>query len=359
TNPSVLVDQTKSIEDGLKTAHTGLGTNKEYGNAETSTKIELEDLSQFMHDTRSAFLAPDSPTDDPIIVSDESDVVDKHTGTHDASHTKPEDITAQHPLSPISVQLQELRNQELPAEFFALPSQISSVQQKLQTLDALPRLLNKVTDTLNRFATLLANVSHKATSQSVPLAGQTTASPAEGEKNTSSATTDANTTNLQNELIDLLGIDVVEKYHKKKLLYNTYCEKMLKRRKSSKIMNYDVLTKKGPIILKVYREDGTNEVIPNFKVCDLHLVKWNEELKIDFNKPLQDQDPMDELNDLSKKKRKRTGDLKDHSKSTKKHKSSVQHEEELESLKVLQLQLFRSLEDWEASSLQCMQRNRN
>ncbi|GJQ89775.1 hypothetical protein Tco_0000914 [Tanacetum coccineum] len=243
TDPSVLVDQTKSIEDGLKTAHTGL-----------------------------AFLAPDSPTDEPIIVSDESDAredVDKHTGTHDASHTEPEDITAQHPLSPTSVQLQELRNQELPAEFLALPSQISSVQQKLQTLDALPYLLNKVTNTLNRFASILANVSHKATAQSVPLAGQTTASPAEGEKNTS------------------------------------------------------------PIILKVYREDGTNEVIPNFKVSDLHLVEWKEELKIDFNKPLQDQDPMDELNDLSKKKRKRTGDLKDHSKSTKKHKSSVQHEEEV------------------------------
>ncbi|GJW24338.1 hypothetical protein Tco_0038149 [Tanacetum coccineum] len=113
--------------------------------------------------------------------------------------------------------------------------------------------------------------------------------------------------------------------------------------------------------LKVYREDGTNEAISNFKVSDLHLAKWREvvqaypdrkekglktihgliktrmeylnqtkkELKIDFNKPLKEQDPLNELNDLANKKRKRTDDLKDHSKRTKKHKSSVQHEEEV------------------------------
>ncbi|GJT62714.1 hypothetical protein Tco_1006247 [Tanacetum coccineum] len=129
---------------------------------------------------------------------------------------------------------------------------------------------------------------------------------------------------------------------------------MLKRRKSSKIINCDVLTQKGPISLKVYREDGTIEVISNFKVSDLHLAEWREvvqacpdkkekgwkiiygliktrmeyldqtekELKIDFNKPLREQDPLNELKDLANKKRKRTGDLKDHSKSTKKRNGS-------------------------------------
>ncbi|GKC18760.1 hypothetical protein Tco_1020910 [Tanacetum coccineum] len=117
----------------------------------------------------------------------------------------------------------------------------------------------------------------------------------------------------------------------------------------------------GPITLKVYREDETNEVISNFEVSDLHLAEWKEvilacpdrkekgwktiygliktkmeylnqtkkELKIDFNKPLKEQDPLDELNDLANKKIKRTGDIKDHSKSTKKNKSSIQHEEEV------------------------------
>ncbi|GJZ40883.1 hypothetical protein Tco_0587769 [Tanacetum coccineum] len=207
---------------------------------------------------------------------------------------------------------------ELPAEFLVLPSKISLVQEKLKTLDTLPSLLNKVTDTLNRFATIMENASSGATCTSVPSA------------------------------VDLLGIDVVEKYHNKKLLYDKYYDKMLKRRKRSMIINRDVLIQNGPIILKVYRGDGTIEVISNFKVSDLHLAEWREvvqafldkkekgwktiygliktrmkylnqtekELKIDFNKPLKEQDPLNELNDLANKKRKRTDDLKDHSRST-------------------------------------------
>ncbi|GJV70733.1 hypothetical protein Tco_1490728 [Tanacetum coccineum] len=152
---------------------------------------------------------------------------------------------------------------------------------------------------------------------------------------------------------------------------------MLKRIKSSKTINYDVITQKGPISLKVYREYETIEVIANLKVSDLHLAEWREvvqacpdrkekgwktiygliktrmeyldqtkkELKIDFNKLLKEHDPLNELNELANKKRKRTSDLKDH--------SSITQAElfQLESLKVLQRQFFRSLEDWEVSSL--------
>ncbi|GJS34984.1 hypothetical protein Tco_0533366 [Tanacetum coccineum] len=224
---------------------------------------------------------------------------------------------------------------ELLAKFLALPSQISSVQAKLQTFDTLLSLLNKVANTLTRFTSIIKNASHTAKGKGVPSVGPTTPSPAEGEKNTNPATKDAETRNLHNEL-------------------------MLKRRESSKIINYDVLTQNGPITLQVYREDGTIEVIPNIKVSDLHLAEWKEvvqacldrkekgwktiyrliktrmeylnqtekELKFDFNKPLKEQDPLNELNDLANKKKKRTGDLKDHSRSTKKHKSIVQHEEE-------------------------------
>ncbi|GJY94319.1 hypothetical protein Tco_0510680 [Tanacetum coccineum] len=195
-------------------------------------------------------------------------------------------------------------------------------------MDALPCLLNMVIVTLNRGEEHIFKLQRK---------------------------------NLKNDLVNLMGIDVMEEYHKKKLLYDKYCDKMLKRRKSPKITNCDVLTKKGPITLKVYRGDGTDEVILNFKVSDLHLAKWREvvqacpnrkekgwktiygliktrmeylnqsekELKIDFSKPLKEQDPLNELNDLANKKIKRTDDLKDHSRSTKKHKSSVQHKEEV------------------------------
>ncbi|GKF11554.1 hypothetical protein Tco_0049480, partial [Tanacetum coccineum] len=53
--------------------HTDLGTNEESRSDEISKKINLEDLSDLMQDTRSAFLTPDSSQDEPIIVSDESE----------------------------------------------------------------------------------------------------------------------------------------------------------------------------------------------------------------------------------------------------------------------------------------------
>ncbi|GKB41207.1 hypothetical protein Tco_0886149 [Tanacetum coccineum] len=117
----------------------------------------------------------------------------------------------------------------------------------------------------------------------------------------------------KNELVDLMGIDVVKK------------------------------------------EDGTTEVIPNFKSSDLHLAEWREvvqacpnrkekgwktiyeqintrmdylhhteeELKINFSKPLEEQHPLDELNDLANKKRKRADDFHDYLRSTKKFKPLV------------------------------------
>ncbi|GKD68881.1 hypothetical protein Tco_1322971 [Tanacetum coccineum] len=147
---------------------------------------------------------------------------------------------------------------------------ISSVQKQLKTLDSLPSLLNKVTETLNRFTTVVENAS-EATTKDVPSTGQATASPDEGEKNTKDVET-----NLKDELVDLLGTNVVTQYYNKKLLFDKYCDKMLKRKKSPKITNFEVLTKKGPITLKIYREDGSEEVILNLKVNDLYLAEWRE-----------------------------------------------------------------------------------
>nr|GEY31417.1 putative polyprotein [Tanacetum cinerariifolium] len=75
----------------------------------------------------------------------------------------------------------ELKNIQLklPAEFLDLPHLASSVQEKLKTLDSLPG----------------------ATTMGVPSADKAIASPAKGEK-------DADI-NLKNELVDLLGIDIV------------------------------------------------------------------------------------------------------------------------------------------------------
>nr|GEW56838.1 retrovirus-related Pol polyprotein from transposon TNT 1-94 [Tanacetum cinerariifolium] len=61
TNLSVLVDQTKSATDGLKTTQTDSGTNEESRADEISKKIKPEDLSDLLKDTRSSFFTPTSP----------------------------------------------------------------------------------------------------------------------------------------------------------------------------------------------------------------------------------------------------------------------------------------------------------
>ncbi|GKE20405.1 hypothetical protein Tco_1431917 [Tanacetum coccineum] len=73
SNPSILVDKTKSAGDGLKTAHTTSGANEESRANDILQKVKLEDLSDILKDIKSAFFTPDSPTDEPIIVSDESE----------------------------------------------------------------------------------------------------------------------------------------------------------------------------------------------------------------------------------------------------------------------------------------------
>nr|GEX31820.1 hypothetical protein [Tanacetum cinerariifolium] len=119
--------------------------------------------------------------------------------------------------------------------------------------------------------------------------------------------------------------------------------------------NYDVLTRKGVITLKVYREDGTSEIIPNFKASDLHLGEWREvmnacpnrtkkgwttiydqirsrmdyihtteaELGINLDIPLSKQDPLDKLNDITNNKRKHVDDIHDYFKANKRLKSLV------------------------------------
>ncbi|GKD12669.1 hypothetical protein Tco_1197076 [Tanacetum coccineum] len=89
----------------------------------------------------------------------------KDKDTHTTSHDVPEDTSVLHLSTPKLAQIQELM-----AQFLDLPSQVSLVQGKLKTLDSLPSLLNKVTDTLNRFSTVVETASG-ALSKNVPSAG--------------------------------------------------------------------------------------------------------------------------------------------------------------------------------------------
>ncbi|GKF78299.1 hypothetical protein Tco_0230769, partial [Tanacetum coccineum] len=80
------------------------------------------------------------------------------------------------------------------------------------------------------------------------------------------------------------------------------------------------------------RKDGSDEIIQNFKANDINqrmknLYKTEEELDMDFSKPLGEQDPIIKLNDLAKKKKKHADDIHDYFRSTKRYKSSVKYED--------------------------------
>nr|GEV56491.1 hypothetical protein [Tanacetum cinerariifolium] len=87
-------------------------------------------------------------------------------------------------------ELKKLVNEleELPKDFLSVPKNVEIVQSKLKILDALPSLLGKVNDALNRFAQVLENASQRAKETSVPSAGQADTVPAEGEENINQAT---------------------------------------------------------------------------------------------------------------------------------------------------------------------------
>ncbi|GKD21751.1 hypothetical protein Tco_1223454 [Tanacetum coccineum] len=302
-DPHVLANQTQSISEGLETVLTQSTTDKGANNIakqikemEASTTIKLEDLVKLVQNVQPSFKDLDSPEDDPIIVvddSDEDEEADNH-GLHATSNIKTKDASVPKSSSPMSSQIQELTNHELPAEFLSMPTQVETVQAKLKTLDALPSLLNKVTNALNHFAQAIAlkkneDAKNESTnSDSDDDETHLTGSMVESSKIKKVKTFDFVTEGRKHlteeqinqqkkieedakakiakresgvrkeELVDILGTEVVNK------------------RAESRITNCDVLTKKGLILLKVYKENGTSEVISNFKASDLHLGEWRE-----------------------------------------------------------------------------------
>ncbi|GKF09958.1 hypothetical protein Tco_0044182, partial [Tanacetum coccineum] len=110
------------------------------------------------------------------------------------------------PSYPDINQLTELLelNRHVQGMEIELPEDLNDIPTKLETLTS--------TVSSPMFASIMENASHTATRKGVPSAGLATASPNEGEKNTNHATKDADITNLHNELVDLLGLDIVTQY---------------------------------------------------------------------------------------------------------------------------------------------------
>nr|GEW74228.1 hypothetical protein [Tanacetum cinerariifolium] len=178
---------------------------------EASSIIKLEDLPKLVSNVQPSFKDLDAPEDDPVIVVDDSDE-DEDDEAHTTTNAKTEDTSVLKSSSPSSLptelkdlpskfnklteetvtsitsQVAELKTLqwELPPEFLYVPSQVEMVQAKLKSLDALPSLLNKVTNALNQFAQPIA--SNKTRDTNVPSAGQAGTQLADGEKNINQAT---------------------------------------------------------------------------------------------------------------------------------------------------------------------------
>ncbi|GKD01711.1 hypothetical protein Tco_1171985 [Tanacetum coccineum] len=93
SNPSVLVDKTKSAGYGLRTGQTDSGAHKEFRADDILPKVKSKDLLDILKDRRSAFFTPDSPPDELMIISDESKKEEdaaKDKDTKDTSSQKEE-----------------------------------------------------------------------------------------------------------------------------------------------------------------------------------------------------------------------------------------------------------------------------
>nr|GEU80824.1 hypothetical protein [Tanacetum cinerariifolium] len=225
---------------------------------------------------------------------------------------------------------------ELPAGCLALPEQVLSIQvkfSKLEVLDALLSILNKVTKALNKFATAIASASHTTDDQSVPLAAQLAED--NGKKTLSHKETNDEESASDFEIeVRLTGslVESSEHKHLKKFAYvNEQGETFLiieEEIKNQKKVEQDIkadLTKKE---IQLGREelidllgfDVVEKVCPNrigagwttiysriqTRMENLHKTK--KKLELGFSKALGKHDQIIKLNTLAKKKRKHVHD---------------------------------------------------
>ncbi|GJX44319.1 hypothetical protein Tco_0260995 [Tanacetum coccineum] len=210
---------------------------------DTTNKIKLDDLSKLVQNVGTDFM--DSPEyDEPIIVQDkvmkstqllvlqtlnsklirEKEAADAEAGWFKAQPSYPNVEQLTHLLvnsikpelskllsshdfsSSLPTKLKELPSKfnkltgevkelkkhvddleiELPGDLKEIPTKLETFTSiaKIKTLDALPSLLNKVTEALNKFAQVIESASKKTRDTGVSSADLAGTRPAEGEKNT-------------------------------------------------------------------------------------------------------------------------------------------------------------------------------
>ncbi|GJY34942.1 hypothetical protein Tco_0419411 [Tanacetum coccineum] len=145
----------------------------------------------------------------------------------------------------LSREIKELKQHVKDMEI-ELPRDLKEIPTKLETFTfTISSFTSQVVELKNiqwelpaEFTTVMENASNKT--KDVPSVGQATASPAKGEKNTKDVDT-----NLKDELVDLLGKNIVTQHYTKKLLFDKYCDKMLKERKALRSQTVKLLQRKA------------------------------------------------------------------------------------------------------------------
>nr|GEU91639.1 reverse transcriptase domain-containing protein [Tanacetum cinerariifolium] len=205
--------------------------------------------------------------------------------------TKLEEFTMT--VTSLTHQVTELKTLQwkLPVEFLLVPNQVASVQAKIKTSDALnaertnlnkpqpetttppipPIIPPVITTTTTQMQSPFLQSPPKSSSQPKGehiknYKGKKALSSEKAEKESTDSDSDDNETHVTGSIIESSRI-------KKKEAKAEAAKRKSKEQKEELVdlLGPEVVNKKGPITMKVYKEDDISEIIPEFKASDLHL----------------------------------------------------------------------------------------
>ncbi|GJT69046.1 hypothetical protein Tco_1028332 [Tanacetum coccineum] len=376
TDPHVLVNQTKSISEGLETVLaqpiTGKGASSDASQIveETSSTIKLEDLAKLVSRVQPSFKDLDSPEDDPVIVVNDSDE-DEDDEVHATENSQKNKLELEknkdeakaallkaQPSFPNVEHLKELP--DLPSKFNNLTEEAKGLKNqvhnmeikllgelkeippklegftktvtsgKLKTLGALLSLLNKLTNSLNQFAQAITS-KKTGVHQKAPLKLRGSISRKTKEKKALSseeAVKESTESDYVDDKTHLSGSMKIEEEAKAKAAKH---ESEVRKEELIDLLGPEpvICTLANGEVMKacpnrtgkrwetIYKQIGTR----------MHYIYTIEaELGINLDIPLRKQDTFNKLNDLANKKIKYVDDIHDYFKANKRLKSSVQYE---------------------------------
>nr|GEX16108.1 hypothetical protein [Tanacetum cinerariifolium] len=349
-NPQLSSDKTKFVSDGLESILTTpeIGTS----NVVKTSKdikfgaIKLEDLAKLVPNVKVDFKNLDSPEDDPIIVVDDSEEDEeehKNEKIHSTTNDETKDILASTPPSPSSL---PTKLKDLPSKFNELTEEVKGLKQKVHELELklsgdLKDISSKLEDFTKTVTSLTLEVAKLKTLQweilakflSLPVQGdQTKINKGKKAMSLKDAKKESTKSNSNDERTHMSG-SMVESSNKKELKGFDFVTKdeehvyltkkqINAQKKIKEVAKAKAARREGGI----EKEEMIDLLGPKVERMD-YLRTTKAELGIDLDRPLSEQDPLDRLNDLEKKKRKHGDDIHDFFRANKRLKSSAQYKD--------------------------------